>query len=136
MVLLLIRNHNLSANIKNRNREGGFSLLEVLLAILLLGTGLAVLLQVISTGLFAGSVNENEIIATSLVQEKIEELRNASFASIISEAKAAVSGFSSFSRKVDVTTPQTNLDQITVTVYWYAGQTETSLSMVTYVSNI
>lgn len=129
MVRRLIRSRNL--------KEGGFSLLEVLLAILLLGTGLAVLLQIISTGLFAGSQNEDEIVATYLAQEKVEELRNALYSSIVAEPKAVVdSFFPAFSRQVAFTTPQTGLKQITVTVYWFAGKTETSLQMVTYVSDI
>lgn len=117
-----------------RNRKG-FSLLEVLLAILLFSAGFVFLLQIISTGLFAGSVNEDEIIATYLAREKIEELRNASFAGIAPEAKAVVGSFPAFSRQVAVSTPQPDLDQITVTIYWYAGNTETNLAMVTYVSN-
>lgn len=118
-----------------RNAEGGFSLLEVLLAILLLGTGLAVLLQIVSTGLLAGAVNENEIVATYLCQEKIEEERNALFSSISDETKAAVAGFPAFQRKVITAAPQVNLKQVTVTVYWYAQNTETNFTMVTYVSN-
>ena len=119
-----------------RYNTGGFTLLEVLLSILLLGAGFAILLQIISTGLFAGSQNEDEIVATYLAQEKIEELRNTDFSAIASEAKVAVSGFPAFSRQVAVATPQTDLDQLTVTVYWYAGNTETSISTVTYVSNV
>lgn len=116
-----------------RNREGGFSLLEVLLAVLLLGIGFAVLLQVVSAGLFAGSVNENEITAAYLAQEKIEEIRNADLYTVTPEPKSAVSGFPAFTRQLAVSTPRSGLLQITVTVYWYARSAETSLSMVTYV---
>jgi len=113
----------------------GFTLLEVLLAVLLFSVGFVALLQIISVGLFAGGQNEDEITALYLAQEKIEELNNASFAGTSSESKAPVSGFPAFSRQVTVSTPQSNLDQITVTVYWYAKNTETSFIMVTYVSN-
>lgn len=119
-----------------RNKKAGFSLLEVLLAILLLGTGLVALLQVVNTGLFVGGQNENTIIAANLVQEKIEESRNASFSSVVSEAKAVVSGFPAFNRQVDVTTLQSGLKQVSVTVYWFAKNTETNTNMVTYVSDI
>jgi len=118
-----------------RSRKRGFSLLEILLAILLLGTGLAVLLQVLSTGLAAGGVNEDEIVAANLIQEKVEEDRNANFSSVVTEAKAVVSGFSAFSRQVDMTTPQTNLKQIIVTVYYIVGSSEISTSVTTYISN-
>ena len=119
----------------NISERKGFSLLEVLLAIVLFSTGFVIVLQVISVGLFAGGQNEYEITALYLAQEKVEELRNAPFASIIPEAKAVVSGFPAFSRAVAVSSPQSNLDQITVTVYWYAKSTETNYAMVTYVSN-
>jgi Tfp pilus assembly protein PilV len=118
-------------------REGGFSLLEVLLAVLLLGTGLVFLIQTLNTGLVAGSYNESEIIAANLAQEMTEQLRNTTFASIASQTPAsAVSGFPGFTREVLVTTPVTSLKQITVKVYWYARQTQTNLTMVSYVSDI
>lgn len=129
MALPLIHNRNFCAN-------KGFSLLEVMLTIILFGTGLAMLLQVVSTCLFVGGQNEDTIIAANLVQEKIEELRNAAYSTIASEVKAAVTGFSAFERQVDVTIPQTGLKQISVTVYWFAKAAETSTNMVTYVSDI
>ena len=120
----------------SRTTNKGFSLLEVMLAILLFGTGLVFLLQIMNTGLFVGGQNEDTVIAANLIQEKIEESRNAAYSAIISEAKAVVTGFPAFNRQVDVTTPQTGLKQISVTVYWFAKNTETSTSMVTYVSDI
>ena len=136
MVHRLIRSRNQFYR-KIRNKEGGFTLLEVMLAILLLGTGFAVLLQVVSTGLSASGVNENEIIAVNLAQEKIEELKNTLYASITDETPpVAVTGFPAFTREVLVTTPQANLKEITVKVYWYVKSTQTNLTMVTYVSDI
>lgn len=136
MVRPLTRHHStLFSSI--RYREGGFSLLEVLLAILLLGTGFAVLLNVISTGLFAGSVNENEIVAANLAQEITEQIRNTTFASISSQTPAvAVAGFPVFTREVLVSTPTTGLKQITVNVFWNVRDTQTSLSAVSYVSDV
>lgn len=119
-----------------RATNKGFSLLEVMLAVLLFGTGLVFLLQVVSTGLFVGGQNENTVIAANLAQEKIEELRNASYASIADEVKAVVTGFSAFQRSVVVTTPQTSLKQISVTVYWFAKADEMNTNMVTYVSDV
>lgn len=136
MVRQSIRLHKLSPVI-TRNKEGGFSLLEVLLAILLLGTGLVFLLQTVSAGLFAGSVNENEVIAVNLAQEKMEEIRNTTFVSIVSETPAVVvTDFPVFTREALVSSPQTGLKQITVNIYWMVKSTQTSLSTVSYVSDV
>ena len=114
----------------------GFTLLETLLAVLLMSIGFVVLLQFLGTGLFAGSENENDLVALHLAQEKVEELRNKSYASVANETKAAVSGFPVFQREVVITTPVANLKQATINVYWNSKSNELHTTLVTYVSNI
>ena len=110
-----------------------------MLAVLLFGTGLVFILQVVSTGLFVGGQNESTVIAANLAQEKIEELRNATYAALASETPAVVvSGFSDFTREVlvgDSTPPQTGLKEITVNVNWSAKNSVMTTTMVTYVSD-
>lgn len=115
--------------------KNGFTLLEVLLAVVLMVTGSAFLLQAIGTGLSSGGVNESELIAFNLAAERMESLENTVYASIASEAKAVVTGFPYFQRQVDVTTPVTNLKQITITTYWTVKGAEISTTLVTYLSN-
>ena len=122
-----------------RTGKKGFTLLEVLITVLIMGSGLVFILQALSSGLFTSSINENEIIAINLAQEKMELIRNldyAGYAGIIAEAKTAVPGFTRFTREVAFTTPVTNLKQVTVTVYWFNKAVETSTSLVTYASNL
>lgn len=114
----------------------GFTLLEVLLAILLFVSAFTVLAQAISVGLSSGGDNENSLIAANLAAEKMEILKNTSYASIANEAKAVVSGFTSFQREVTVTTPITSLKQTTVTVTWNDKSVELSYNLVTYFSNL
>ena len=114
----------------------GFTLFEVLLTIFLLTFGLVALAEAVSVGLAAGGDQENQLVASQLAIEKMEDLRNKSYANVANETKAAVSGFSSFQREVAVTTPQANLKQATVTVYWYHKSDELNTSLVTYISNI
>ena len=96
--------------------KNGFTLLEILLATVLL-TGCSVfLLQAVSIGIFGGGINETELIAVNLAQEKVESIRNTAYAGISNEAKAVISGFSAFQREVVVITPQTNLKQVAVNV--------------------
>jgi prepilin-type N-terminal cleavage/methylation domain-containing protein len=123
-----------------RSAKKGFSLLEVMLAILLLSTGLVALIQVVNTGLFIGGQNEYTVIAANLAQEKIEELRNTTYTELASETPAvAVTDFPEFTREVlvgDSTPAQTGLKEISVNVNWYAKSSLMTTSMVTYVSDI
>ncbi|MCX5665674.1 MAG: prepilin-type N-terminal cleavage/methylation domain-containing protein [Candidatus Omnitrophica bacterium] len=125
-----------------RSREGGFSLLEVMLALLLFGVGFVSLLQILNTGLFVGAQNEYTVIAANLAQEKIEELRNATYAtlsSLVQTPAVTVPGFAGFTREVlvgDLTPVQTGLKQITIKVNWSAKNSVMTTTMVTYVSNI
>lgn len=117
-----------------RRSHRGFALLELLLTILLLTSGLVALFEAMSIGIFAAGDNENSLVALDLAAEKMEEIKSASYAAIAAEAKAQVSGFPVFQRDVAVTTPQTNLKQVTVTVYWNTKSDELNVSLVTYVS--
>ena len=117
-------------------RQKGFTLLEVLLALLLFISAFTVLAEAISAGLSSGGDNENSLIAANLAAEKMEILKNTSYASIANETKAVVSDFTPFQREVGVTTPVSNLKQVTVTVYWTHKASEISYSLVTYFSNV
>lgn len=111
-----------------------------MLAILLFGAGLLFLLQVINTGLFAGGMNENEMIAANLAQEKIEELRNTAYSSLVSETpEVMVPGFPGFTREVLIGSPtpaQTGLKEISVNVNWSAKNSVMTTTVVTYVSDM
>lgn len=119
--------------IHNRN---GFTLFEVLLALLLVTLAFLALSGAFSMALSSSGDSESLSISTYLAQEKLEEIRNKSYASISNETKATVPGFSAFQREVVVTTPITNLKQVAVNVYWFHKSNELSTSLVTYASNI
>lgn len=106
------------------------------MATVLITFGFVALSGAFSTGLFASGNNESLLLATHLAQEKMEETRNQSYAALASEARSAVSGFSPFEREVVVSTPLTDLKQVSVNVYWFNKDDELSTSLVTYVSNI
>jgi prepilin-type N-terminal cleavage/methylation domain-containing protein len=118
-----------------RNRKG-FTLLEVLLAVVLMVGGFMALSQAVVTGLFISGENEQEIVAANLAQERMEDIRNRTYALVTYEARAPVAGFTSFEREVVFTTPLANLKQVSVNVYWHSKSDELSFSLVTYVSDI
>ena len=121
----------------SRNRQSyGFTLLEVLLAVLLVTLGFLALSQAFSLGLFASGNNDSLVVAGHLAQEKIEEIRNKTYSNVSNETRATVTGFPAFEREVVVSTPQTNLKQVSVNVYWFNKDDELSTRFVSYVSNI
>lgn len=123
----LIWRHNLRA-------KKGFTILEVLLALLLFAVGVVSIAGLYSIGLGSSLDAENTGIALSLAHGRAEEIRNKDYASIANEAKAQVPGFTAFQRQVAVTEPFSELKQVTVTVYWPHKGSETSVPVVTYVS--
>lgn len=112
----------------------GFTLLEVMLAVVLLTLGVIAVAGLFGTALVGSSDAENTAIAMNLAQKRMEEIRNISYDSIADESKADVSGFSGFQRAAAVTEPLTDLKKVTVTVYWLSKGAVASESLVTYIS--
>ena len=83
-------------------REQGMTLIEVMIAMLLLATGLIAIAAAVPAGLTAVSASGLAITATGLAQEPLDSAKRTAFASLPSLAatRAAVSGFSGFEREV------------------------------------
>ena len=60
----------------------GFTLLEILIAIVLIVVGLVALMGVMSVGICADAALEYRLTALNLANEKIEELKDTAFGSI------------------------------------------------------
>ena len=65
-----------------RNVKQGFTLIEVLIAIILASGGLMVLMQLMGVAIFADSNLEYSLISLNLANEKMEELKDTAFGSI------------------------------------------------------
>lgn len=130
-------------------KKNGFTLLEVLLATLLLAAGIVPLIWAFNTGMlsatnagilpngstFISSDVESIDLAVNLAQAKMEEIKNKTFSSIAGESKAAVPNFGSYNQSVMVTSIDANLKQVDVTVYWTTQGKEISLTLSTYAAN-
>ena len=116
--------------------KNGFTLLEVLIAAILFTIGVIAIVAALGRGLIGSADSEDMLIGINLAQKRLEEFRNLDYdTEVISEAKAAVSGFTGFEREVTVTEPETDLKRVTVTVYWTLAGDEISTSLITYISN-
>lgn len=119
-----------------RHKSKGFTFLEVLLAVILIAGVFAALMEAVSLGLFSSGVDESELTAVALAQEKIEELRNTVYSGIVNESRAQVAGFFAFEREVETSTIQAGLKQVNVNVYWSVKSDELNTALVTYISDI
>ncbi len=117
-----------------RNTKKGFTLLEILLTLVLFGTGVVGIAGLFGYALDSSLDAEYTETAVTLAQARIEEIRNIAYASIVDESRAQVPGFPLFQRQVGALETLTDLKQVTVTVYWQFKGKEVSEQLVTYVS--
>ena len=103
----------------------GFTLIEVLVAMVILSVGLLGTAALI-TGIINGNKVSNRITtATVLAQDKMEEIKSVGYSNAVSETRAFLpSPDDKYERKVTVVcdSPVANMKTVTVTVYWESGK--------------
>jgi len=117
-------------------KEKGFSLLELLLATVLLSIGLVGLVNSFSIGLSESTQAKEFAQAKNLLEEKLEDIRNLTFANVANETRAQVPDFSDYEREVQVSAIQSGLKEVQIDVFWQAKGGEVSISLASYVSDI
>jgi len=118
-----------------RNTKYGFTLLEILIALVLFTSGVVIITGLFSTGILGSVDAENTTIAMNLAQAKMEEIRNLDFdTEIIDEDRVAVTGFPTFEREVTVSEPETDLKLVRITVYWTLKGGVVDVPLTTYIS--
>ena len=106
-----------------RLRSGnGFTLMEVLVAMLILSVGLLGM-AALTTGIINSNKLSNRIsAATVLAQDKMEEIRSAGYAGAADDTEDynSIADYPLYKRITDVTDgdPAEGMKKITVTVYW------------------
>ena len=118
-----------------RSRKAGFTLVEAMIAAVILTVGVIAIIWALNAGIFAVSDAENVKLALNLAQAKMEEVKGSTYANILGQAKAVVPGWGAFQQQVAVTTVQTDLKQVVVTVYWTTKGSETNISLTTLAAN-
>lgn len=74
-------------NFFNKKTNKGFTLIETMVAVLILSVALAALISLISGSLFVSRYNKNEITVNYLLQEVIDYVKNDRDTKIFQEAK-------------------------------------------------
>lgn len=119
----------------------GFSLLELLLAIIILTSGVLILAWAFSAGMFASTDSEDIELALGIANSKLERIYGT-VGGVADEARHNVSddGFTGaiYSNKnfqAEVITNNNDPEEVDVNVYWSVKGGETSISLVTLVGN-
>ena len=123
-----------STNNEKRITNNGFTLLEVLLATIILSLGIVALIWAFSTGMYATTDIENVDLALNIAQARMEQIKNTPFASLADSPATADSNFPRFSTAVNVAESQ-NPMQVDVTVSWQVKGGQTNIVLTTLVAN-
>ena len=107
------------------DNNSGFTLIEVLIAMVILSVGLLG-----TAALITGIINSNKLsnritTATVLAQDKMEEIKGAGYAGAATETRTFLpSPDDNYEREVTVVddSPSANMRTVTVTVYWESSK--------------
>lgn len=114
--------------------QDGFSLLELMIALLIFTVGVIAIIWAFSAGMYAATDIENVDLALNIAQAKMEEIKDTSFASLADSGPAADSNFSNFNVAVNVGEGQ-NPMQVDVTVAWNVKGGSANITLTTLVAN-
>ena len=129
--------------IRTHDDQRGMSLVEILVALMLLAVGIMAVAQMFP-GAARGQLRDRMLqTGTYLAQEKVEVLSNLQWTdALLSPGRHPAVGFEAcgesgkwnrYYQVVTMASPLDNLKKVTVTVQWKAAGTNGTLSSVTYV---
>jgi type IV pilus assembly protein PilV len=117
--------------------EEGFTLIEIMIALVVMSIGLTALAAVQISAIRGNAFSKRMTTAVSIADGKMEQIKNGSYASIISESATQVTQSNmNFTRQVTVTnnSPLANTKTVNVTVSWSEGSKSHTVPITTIVS--
>jgi type IV pilus assembly protein PilV len=117
--------------------DDGFTLIEVMIALVVMSIGLTALAAVQISAIQGNAFSKRMTTAVSIADEKMEQIKSNLYTEIVSESSSQITQSNlNFTRQVTVTnnSPLTNTKTINVTVSWSEGSKSHSVPITTIVS--
>lgn len=128
---------------KQRIFYQAFTLLELMLTVSVLALGIVPVINSMATGMVADQVIEYQMVAISLTQQKMEEIKDCwdwkSIGDYALERTKIEAPFDDYEWEVtikDMAEDEANFKQATATVYWEIKGVEQSISLLTLLTNL
>jgi type IV pilus assembly protein PilV len=117
--------------------EEGFTLIEIMIALVVMSVGLTALAAVQISAIRGNAFSKRMTTAVSIADGKMEQIKNGSYASIISESATQVTQSNmNFTRQVTVinNSPLASTKTVNVSVSWSEGSKSYTVPITTIVS--
>jgi prepilin-type N-terminal cleavage/methylation domain-containing protein len=101
----------------SKRKDSGFTMIELLIAMVILSVAVLGLGSMVYSVMGSTSISKGMTVATSLMQDKMESLKNTVVSSLTTGSDTVQMGNVSFLRQWTVS-PTANTRTITVTVNW------------------
>src|SRR5437763_3030418 len=117
-------------------RNRGFTLLEILIALVVLAIGMLGLSRLTIANIGVNSANKNALTASILLQDHMESIKRAGYAGANDDLRTedynTMADYRAYKRVTSIAfnTPATNMRTVTVTVYWRRDKYSLSGSMI------
>lgn len=126
------------------SRQAGFSLIEMLITIIVLASGLLAIGTMYGSIMNASTVAKQQSLAAVLGEKKLEELRGTGYAGVtggadtVTAASAGAGSTADYSRSWSVTTASAySYKDVAITVSWTDSKNNTaSIGLSTRISNV
>jgi Tfp pilus assembly protein PilV len=103
---------------RDHARRAGFTLFEVMLAALVLGTALVALVRMLDLGRVSLEADAKRAVALSLLRREVELVRARGYDALATEAAQALADAPDYSRSVTAVYAGGGLKLVTVTITW------------------
>lgn len=116
----------------------GFTLIEILVAVAVLGTAMITVAQMFRVGADIGGTEQKRMVALNLLQHKLELLKEKEWSTIHNQPRSTVDGYADYEIAVIVSNYSANVKIAQGTVYWtdQRGQAQSEVLNCMYANHL